>query len=54
MVKYKMLNFDFCFKIEDDECMKILYCYWMQYNDVNSRGGGTGISTQYNQSIACE
>lgn len=43
MVKYKMLNFDFCFKIEDDECMKILYCYWMQYNDVNSRGGGVQV-----------
>lgn len=43
MVKYKVLNFDFCFKIEDDECMKILYCYWMQYNDVNSRGGGVQV-----------
>lgn len=23
--------------------MKILYCYWMQYNDLNSRGGGVQV-----------
>lgn len=23
--------------------MKILYCYWMQYNDANSRGGGVQV-----------